>query len=119
MHVFCFFIEFIDANGILNVPAQDQSTRKSNKITITVEKGRLSQAEIERMVQEAKKFRDEDEYNRLKIEAKNGLETYCFTMRVTLNEVKLNDKFEGGGKEKNEKPFQEPKRKWKKYNGEG
>ncbi|CAE7183703.1 unnamed protein product, partial [Symbiodinium pilosum] len=67
---------------------------------MTKEKGRLSQSEIDRMVQEAEKFRAEDEANKLKIEAKNGLENYCFTMRNTLNEEKLKDKFEGGDKEK-------------------
>merc|ERR1712186_275763 len=81
----------IDANGILNVSAQDKSTGKSNQITITNEKGRLSQAEIDRMVQEAEKFRAEDESNKAKIEAKNGLENYCFTMRNTLNEEKLKE----------------------------
>jgi L1 cell adhesion molecule like protein len=97
----------IDANGILNVSAQDKSTGKSNQITITNEKGRLSQAEIDRMVQEAEKFRAEDEANKGKIEAKNGLENYCFTMRNTLQEEKLADKFEGGDKEKIEKAVQE------------
>merc|ERR1712122_46897 len=97
----------IDANGILNVSAMDKSSGKSNQITITNEKGRLSQAEIDRMVQEAEKFRAEDESNKLKIEAKNGLENYCFTMRNTLNEEKLRDKFEGGDKEKIEKAVQE------------
>merc|ERR1712213_174325 len=90
----------IDANDILNVSAQDKSTGKSNQITITNEKGRLSQAEIDRMVQEAEKFRAEDESNRAKIEAKNGLENYCFTMRNTLQEEKLKEKFEAGDKEK-------------------
>jgi len=97
----------IDANGILNVSASDKSTGKSNQITITNEKGRLSQAEIDRMVQEAEKFRAEDEENKAKIEAKNGLENYCFTMRNTLNEEKLKDKFEGGDKEKIEGAVQE------------
>merc|ERR1712018_898608 len=97
----------IDANGILNVSAQDKSTGKSNQITITNEKGRLSQAEIDRMVQEAEKFRAEDESNRAKIEAKNGLENYCFTMRNTLQEEKLKDKFEDGDKDKIEKAVQE------------
>merc|ERR1711943_29460 len=60
----------IDANGILNVSAQDKSTGKSNQITITNEKGRLSQAEIDRMVQEAEKYRAEDEAQKVKIEAK-------------------------------------------------
>merc|ERR1711886_10215 len=58
----------IDANGILNVSAQDKSTGKSNQITITNEKGRLSQSEIDRMVAEAEKFKAEDETNRQKIE---------------------------------------------------
>ncbi|CAE7941611.1 HSP70, partial [Symbiodinium sp. KB8] len=97
----------IDANGILNVSASDKSTGKSNQITITNEKGRLSQSEIDRMVQEAEKFRAEDEANKMKIEAKNGLENYCFTMRNTLNEEKLKDKFEGGDKEKIESAVQE------------
>merc|ERR1711896_37462 len=97
----------IDANGILNVSAQDKSTGKSNQITITNEKGRLSQAEIDRMVQEAEKFRAEDEQNRGKVEAKNGLENYCFTMCNTLQEEKLKEKFEGDDKDKIEKAVQE------------
>merc|ERR1712232_13636 len=97
----------IDANGILNVSAQDKSTGKSNQITITNEKGRLSQAEIDRMVQEAENFRAEDELAKTKIEAKNGLENYCFTMRNTLQEEKLQDKFEGDDKDKIEKAVQE------------
>merc|ERR1712193_235570 len=97
----------IDANGILNVNAQDKSTGKSNQITITNEKGRLSQSEIDRMVQEAEKYRAEDEANKGKVEAKNGLENYCFTMRNTLQEEKLKDKFEGDDKDKIEKAVQE------------
>merc|ERR1712086_131169 len=97
----------IDANGILNVSAQDKSTGKQNQITITNEKGRLSQADIDRMVNEAEKFREEDEQNKAKIEAKNGLENYCFTMRNTLQEEKLKDKFEGDDKDKIEKAVQE------------
>merc|ERR1711953_635541 len=97
----------IDANGILNVSAQDKSTGKSNKITITNEKGRLSQAEIDRMVQEAEKYAAEDEANRTKVEAKNGLENYCFTMRNTLQEEKLQDKFEADDKSKIETAVQE------------
>merc|ERR1711944_228277 len=97
----------IDANGILNVSAQDKSTGKTNQITITNEKGRLSQAEIDRMVNEAEKYRAEDDANRQKIEAKNGLENYCFSMRNTLQEEKLKDKFEGDDKDKIEKAVQE------------
>merc|ERR1712151_312123 len=97
----------IDANGILNVSAQDKSTGKSNQITITNEKGRLSQAEIDRMVNEAEKYRAEDEANKSKVEAKNGLENYCFTMRNTLQEEKLKDKFEDGDKDKIEAAVKE------------
>merc|ERR1712159_51867 len=97
----------IDANGILNVSAQDKSTGKANQITITNEKGRLSQSEIDRMVAEAEKFKAEDEANKCKIEAKNGLENYCFTMRNTLQEEKLKDKFEGDDKDNIEKAVQE------------
>merc|ERR1712031_117838 len=79
----------------------------ANQITITNEKGRLSQAEIDRMVSEAEKFKAEDEANKTKIEAKHGLENYCFTMRNTLQEEKLQDKFEGDDKDKIEKAVQE------------
>merc|ERR1739849_62244 len=97
----------IDANGILNVSAQDKASGKTNQITITNEKGRLSQAEIDRMVQEAEKYRAEDEQNKQKIEAKNGLENYCFQMRNTLSDDKLKDKFEAGDKEKIEAAVQD------------
>merc|ERR1712023_148517 len=97
----------IDANGILNVSAQDKSAGKNKEIAITNEKGRLSQSEIDRMVQEAEKYREEDEQNKQKIEAKNGLENYCFTMRNTLQEEKLKDKFEGDDKDKIEKAVQD------------
>jgi len=97
----------IDANGILNVSAQDKSTGKTNQITITNEKGRLSQSEIDRMVSEAEQYKAEDEANKGKVEAKNGLENYCFTMRNTLQEEKLKEKFEDGDKENIEKALQE------------
>jgi len=97
----------IDANGILNVSAQDKSTGKVNQITITNEKGRLSQSEIDRMVSEAEEYKAEDEANKGKVEAKNGLENYCFTMRNTLQEEKLKEKFEDGDKENIEKAVQE------------
>jgi heat shock 70kDa protein 1/2/6/8 len=83
----------IDANGILNVSAVDKGTGKQNKITITNDKGRLSKEEIEKMVQDAEKFKAEDELVKKKIEAKNGLENYCFQMRNTLNEEKLKTVF--------------------------
>jgi L1 cell adhesion molecule like protein len=97
----------IDANGILNVSAQEKSTGKKNQITITNEKGRLSQADIDRMVSEAEKYAAEDEANKAKIEAKNGLENYCFTMRNTLSEEKLKDKFSEEDKSTIEKGVQD------------
>jgi len=90
----------IDANGILNVSASDKSTGKSNQITITNDKGRLSQEDIDRMVSEAEKYKEEDDKNKQKIEAKNGLENYCYSMKNTLQEEKLKEKFEAGDSEK-------------------
>jgi len=79
----------IDANGILNVSAVDKGTGKVNKITITNDKGRLSKDEIEKMVQDAEKFKAEDEMKKAQIEAKNSFENYCFQMKNTLNEENL------------------------------
>lgn len=79
----------IDANGILNVSAVEKSTGKENKITITNDKGRLSQADIDRMVSEAEKYKQQDEANKVRIEAKNGLENYAYNLRNSLNDEKL------------------------------
>mmetsp|Transcript_60498 Transcript_60498/g.124526 ORF Transcript_60498/g.124526 Transcript_60498/m.124526 type:complete len:651 (+) Transcript_60498:398-2350(+) len=84
----------IDANGILNVSASDKSTGKSNKITITNDKGRLTSEDIERMVEEAEKYKNEDEKTRQKIEAKNSLENYAYNIRNTIRDEKLKDKVE-------------------------
>jgi len=83
----------IDANGILNVSAQDKGTGKSQKITITNDKGRLSKEDIEKMVNDAEKFKAEDELMKKKVEAKNAFENYCFQMKNTLNEEKLKEVF--------------------------
>merc|ERR1712142_159279 len=82
----------VDANGILNVSAVDKSTGKENKITITNDKGRLSKEEIERMVNDAEKFRADDDKQKEKIQAKNGLESYCFNMKTTIEDEKVKDK---------------------------
>ncbi|XP_065079609.1 heat shock 70 kDa protein cognate 4 isoform X2 [Ochlerotatus camptorhynchus] len=82
----------IDANGILNVTALEKSTNKENKITITNDKGRLSKEDIERMVNEAEKYRNEDEKQKETISAKNALESYCFNMKATMEDDKLKDK---------------------------
>ncbi|KAL7060531.1 hypothetical protein AAHC03_010007 [Spirometra sp. Aus1] len=90
----------IDANGILNVSACDKSTGKSNKITITNDKGRLSKDDIERMVQEADKYKSEDEAQRNRIAAKNGLESYAFSMKATIEEENLKEKLSEEDKKK-------------------
>merc|ERR1712172_283035 len=82
----------VDANGILNVSACDKSTGKQNKITITNDKGRLSKEDIERMVSDAEKFKAEDDKQKERISAKNGLESYCFNMKTTIEDEKLKDK---------------------------
>jgi L1 cell adhesion molecule like protein len=79
----------IDANGILNVSAVEKSTGKEQKITITNDKGRMSAEEIERLVQEAERYKSEDEANRARVEAKNALENYAFQVRNSINDEKL------------------------------
>ncbi|KAG6825063.1 Homospermidine synthase 1, partial [Tricholoma furcatifolium] len=97
----------IDANGILNVSASDKTTGKSNRITITNDKGRLSKEEIERMVEQAEKYKDshkatiaEDEAAAARIAAKNSLESYAYNLRNSITDEKLADKFEAGDKAK-------------------
>jgi len=82
----------IDANGILNVSAEDKTTGRSSRITITNDKGRLSKEEIERMVSEAEQFRQQDETEADRIIARNGLENYAYSLRNTLQDEKLKDK---------------------------
>ena len=76
----------LDANGILRVSAGDKGTGKSESITITNDKGRLSQEEIDRMVAEAEQFAEEDKATREKIEARNGLENYAFSLKNQVND---------------------------------
>jgi len=90
----------IDANGILNVSAVDKGTGKQNKITITNDKGRLSKEEIEKMVSEAEKYKGEDEKVKNRIEKKNGLENYCYSIKNSMNDEKLKDKFTADDKAK-------------------
>lgn len=91
----------VDANGILNVRAEDKGTGKSEKITITNDKGRLSQEEIDRMVREAEEFAEEDKKVKEKIDARNSLETYIYNMKNQINDKdKLADKLEAEEKEK-------------------
>merc|ERR1712178_164907 len=71
----------IDANGILNVAAADKASGKRQDITITNDKGRLSKEDIDRMVNEAEKFADEDKAQAERISAKNTLESYTYQMK--------------------------------------
>jgi len=82
----------IDVNGILNVSATDKSSGKEEKITITNDKGRLSNEEIEKMVADAEKFKDADDKQKERIAAKNQLESYCFNMKSTIDDDKFKNK---------------------------
>jgi heat shock protein 1/8 len=83
----------IDANGILNVSAEDKGTGKSQKITIKNETGRMTKEEIEKMISDAEKFKEDDDKNRERVDAKNDLENYLFSTKNTVNntEMKLDD----------------------------
>jgi len=82
----------VDANGILNVSAVEKGSGKVEKITITNDKGRLSNEEIERMVNDAEKFKDEDDKQKHRISAKNGLESYIFNLKSSLENDQLKSK---------------------------
>ncbi|CUM67806.1 uncharacterized protein PRCAT00005512001 [Priceomyces carsonii] len=84
----------VDANGILNVSALEKGTGKTQKITITNDKGRLSKDEIERMVSEAEKFKDEDEKEAARVQAKNALESYAYSLKSTLGEEEFKSKLD-------------------------
>merc|ERR1711939_353842 len=94
----------VDANGVLNVSAEDKgaSGKKAN-ITITNDKGRLSKDDIERMVREAEEFAEEDAKAKERIDAKNGLESYCYSMKNTISE----DKFKSAVSEEDTKQIQD------------
>jgi len=88
----------VDANGILQVSAEDKGTGKAEKITITAEKGRLSEEEIERMVREAEEFAEEDKKVKERIDAKNGLESYLYNLKNTLNDDEKESNISAGDK---------------------
>ncbi|KAH7269684.1 heat shock protein 70 family [Fusarium redolens] len=89
----------LDANGIMNVSAVEKGTGKSNKIVITNDKGRLSKEEIERMLNDAEKYKEEDEAEGKRVAAKNGLESYAYSLRNTLSDPKVEEKIEASDKE--------------------
>ncbi|XP_038064195.1 heat shock 70 kDa protein IV-like [Patiria miniata] len=97
----------IDANGILNVSAKDESTGKSNQITITNDKGRLSKEDIDRMVSDAETYKAEDEAQRERVTSRNNLENYIFSVKSTLNEEALQSKIAVEDKEKAESSLKE------------
>ncbi|XP_022993236.1 heat shock cognate 70 kDa protein 2-like [Cucurbita maxima] len=90
----------IDANGILNVSAEDKTTGQKNKITITNDKGRLSKEDIEKMVHEAEKYKADDEEHKKKIEAKNSLENFAYNMRNTVRDGKFSTQLNPADKKK-------------------
>ncbi|KAL0286163.1 UNVERIFIED_CONTAM: Heat shock protein [Sesamum calycinum] len=97
----------IDANGILNVTAEDKTAGVKNKITITNDKGRLSKEDIEKMVKDAERYKAEDEDVKKKVEAKNSLENYAYNMRNTVRDEKFAAKLDPSDKEKIEKAVEE------------
>jgi L1 cell adhesion molecule like protein len=90
----------IDANGILQVNAVDKTTGKSNKITITNDKGRLSQEQIDKMVKDAEKFKSDDDVQKQRVEAKNGLENYAYSLRNSIREEQIAAKLSEDDKKK-------------------
>jgi heat shock protein 1/8 len=90
----------LDANGIMNVSALEKGTGKTNKIVITNDKGRLSKEEIERMLAEAEKYKEEDDAESARISAKNGLESYAYSLKNTMSDSKVDEKLDASDKEK-------------------
>lgn len=90
----------VDVNGILHVTAEDKAAKKSKSITITNQKGRLSEDEIQEKVREAEEFVEEDRRMRERVEARNKLETYVFNMKSTIDDKdKLADKIDSDERE--------------------
>jgi len=98
----------IDANGIVNVGAEDKASGNRQQITITADKGRLSEDEIERMVREAEQFADEDKAAKETIDARNGFEGYAYNMKNQINDdEKLGSKISDEDKETIEEAIKE------------
>merc|ERR1719178_229748 len=94
----------IDSNGILNVGAEDKATGKSEKITITNDKGRLTEDQIEKMIKEAEQFADEDKKVKERVDAKNAFDGYLHSMRSAVegsgDNKGLSEKLDSDEKEK-------------------
>merc|ERR1719233_608728 len=82
----------VDANGILNVSAVEKGSGKTEKITITNDKGRLSKEEIEKMVNDAEAYKDEDDKQKDRIAAKNALESFIFNIKSSLDGSEVRSK---------------------------
>jgi heat shock protein 1/8 len=101
----------IDANGILNVTAKDQTSGRSNNITIKNDKGRLSQKEIDEMLKKAKEMEAEDKKRLEQVQAKNHFEQYMYALEGSLSEENVAKKLAKEDKEKLEKLIEDCK-KW-------
>ena len=84
----------VDANGIMNIEACEKGTGKKNNITISNDKGRLTAEDIDRMVQEAEKYKEEDEKMQDKIESKNKLEAFVYQVKSTISDEKVTEKLD-------------------------
>ncbi|KAL9418051.1 hypothetical protein AB3S75_040957 [Citrus x aurantiifolia] len=100
----------VDANGILHVTAEDKAAKNKQSITITNDKGRFSEEEIQRMVKEAEEYAEKDKNARERIDSRNKLESYIYNVRSTINDNdnnKLADKIDSDDKEKIESTLKE------------
>jgi L1 cell adhesion molecule like protein len=93
----------VDANGIMTVTAVDKTTGRKNNITITNNKGRLSEEEINRIVKEAEKYKDEDEKVKKRVEAKNSLENYAYSVKNSVSDPNISSKLGDSDKQAIEK----------------
>ena len=89
----------IDANGIFSVTAKDKVSGKDKKITMKNNKGRLSKEDVEQMINEAEKYKEEDDKQRERIKAKNAFEHYVSQMKNTINDVNLKGKLSESGRD--------------------
>ena len=97
----------LDANGILNVSAEDKQSGNRNKITITNDTGRLTKEQIEKMVADAEKYKDDDEKHAQRVGAKAKLEQYVYGLRTTIDDPKMKDKVSDSDREAVEKAIKE------------
>lgn len=102
----------IDVNGILKVSAEDKGTGNKEKITITNDHNRLSPEAIEKMIKDAEQFAEEDKKLKEKVEARNELESYVYSLKNQINDKeKMGGKLSSSDKEKVEEALDE-KIKW-------